>query len=97
MVNYPAFPFATAAEYVKFFEIHDAESVGEKIAEAASGVWEGTTPPPRHWLIIAKIRGQKVANPLGVRYWSGSPYWLSRNRRQQSGEVFGCACRFRGD
>jgi hypothetical protein len=69
MVNHPAFPFATITEYVKFFR--DRAKLGDQWAvglEALSHL--------RHFMMIMEMRGKKIASPLEVTYWSGSPYWL---------------------
>lgn len=74
MVNHPVFPFATPAEYVKFFRVRHTLGEGE-VAELAA-VAATTFFHPWHALIIKQMLGKKVASPLEITYWSGSPYWL---------------------
>ncbi|MFZ7126434.1 MAG: catalase family protein [Desulfobacterales bacterium] len=69
-VNLPVFPFATPAEYVKFFEIRATPLAGDLLA----GGWFALFHP-RHLMSTRKITSLTVASPL-VNYWSGSPYWL---------------------
>ena len=74
MVNHPVFPFATPAEYVKFFRVRHTLGEGE-VAELAA-VAATAMFHPWHALIITQMLGKKVASPLEITYWSGSPYWL---------------------
>jgi hypothetical protein len=69
-VNLPVFPFATPAEYVKFFDIRATPLVGDPLAVAWFALFH-----PRHLTSVVKIISKTVASPL-VTYWSGSPYWL---------------------
>jgi len=70
-VNFPVFPFATPAEFVKFFDIRATPFVGDPLAVA----WLAFSSY-RHLNIAMKILGEIVTNPLELTYWSGSPYWL---------------------
>lgn len=70
-VNHPVFPFATPAEYVKFFDIRETPLVGDPLAVAWLALFHH-----RHLKIVKEIRGEIVASPLELTYWSGSPYWL---------------------
>lgn len=70
-VNSPVFPFATPAEFVKFFEIREMPFVGDSLAVA----WLALSSY-RHLNIAREILGDIVTNPLELTYWSGSPYWL---------------------
>jgi len=70
-VNHPVFPFATPAEYVKFFRIRQTPLVGDLLALGWLALFHS-----RHLKIVKTIRGKRVASPLDLRYWSGSPYWL---------------------
>lgn len=70
-VNHPVFPFATPAEYVKFFRIRQTPLVGDLLAVGWLAFFN-----PRHLKIGKTIRGKSVTSPLELRYWSGSPYWL---------------------
>jgi len=67
MVNHPAFPFATPAEYVKFFE--DRAKWGDVWALGREALSHA-----RHVQMILEMRAKKVASPLEVTYWSGSPF-----------------------
>jgi hypothetical protein len=69
-VNLPVFPFATPAEYLKFFEIRATPLVGDPLAAA----WFALFHP---WRLTSgvKIIRETVDSPL-MTYWSGSPYWL---------------------
>ena len=69
-VNLPVFPFATPAEYVKFFNIRATPVVGDPLAAAWFALFH-----PRHLTSVVKSFSETVASPL-VTYWSGSPYWL---------------------
>ena len=70
-VNFPVFPFATAAEFVKFFDIRETPFVGDPLAVA----WLAFSSY-RHLNIAREILGEIVTSPLELTYWSGSPYWL---------------------
>ena len=70
-VNHPVFPFATPAEYVKLVRIRQAPLVGGLLAVGWLALFHS-----RHLKIVKTIRGKRVASPLDLRYWSGSPYWL---------------------
>ena len=70
-VNFPVFPFATAAEFVKFFDIRETPFVGDPLAVA----WLAFSSY-RHLNIAREILDEIVTNPLELAYWSGSPYWL---------------------
>ena len=69
-VNLPVFPFATPAEYVRFFEIRATPLVGDLLAAAWFALFH-----PRHLTSGLKILNKNVTSPL-MTYWSGSPYWL---------------------
>ena len=69
-VNLPVFPFATPAEYVKFFDIRTMPVVGDLLAGAWFALFH-----PGHLTSVVELVSETVASPL-VRYWSGSPYWL---------------------
>lgn len=70
-VNFPVFPFATAAEFVKFFDIRETPFMGDPLAVA----WLALSNY-RHLNIAREILGEIVTSPLELSYWSGSPYWL---------------------
>lgn len=70
-VNFPVFPFATPAEFVKFFDIRETPFVGDPLALA----WLALSNY-RHLDIAREIQGEIAASPLELTYWSGSPYWL---------------------
>jgi len=70
-VNFPVFPFATPAEFVKFFDIRETPLVGDPLAVA----WLAFSNY-RHLNIGREILGEIVSSPLELTYWSGSPYWL---------------------
>src|ERR1039457_4999584 len=70
-VNFPVFPFATPAEFVKFFDIRETPFVGDPLALA----WLALSTY-RHLDIAWEILGEIAASPLELTYWSGSPYWL---------------------
>ena len=70
-VNFPVFPFATAAEFVKFFDIRETPFMGDPLAVA----WLAFSNY-RHLNIARDILGEIVTSPLELVYWSGSPYWL---------------------
>src|SRR5476649_342207 len=70
-INHPVFPFATPAEFVKFFEIRDTSLVGDPLAAAWLALFHY-----RHLKIGKEILDKIVASPLELTYWSGSPYWL---------------------
>ncbi len=69
-VNFPVFPFATPAEYVKFFEIRALPVVGDPLAAAWFALFH-----PLHAQSVIPIAAERVSSPL-LEYWSGSPYWL---------------------
>lgn len=70
-VNFPVFPFANPAEFVKFFELRATPFVGDPLAVA----WLAFSNY-RHLNIAREILGEIVTSPLEPTYWSGSPYWL---------------------
>lgn len=70
-VNHPVFPFATPAEYVKFFDIRETPLAGDPLAVAWLALFHS-----RHLKIGNEILSKIVASPLELTYWSGSPYWL---------------------
>ena len=70
-VNHPVFPFATPAEYVKFFRIRRTPLVGDLLAAGWLALFHS-----RHLKIVKTIGGKSVASPLDLRYWSGLPFWL---------------------
>jgi Catalase len=70
-VNFPVFPFATAAEFVKFFDIRETPFMGDPLAVAWLAFFNY-----RHLNIAREILGEIAASPLELRYWSCSPYWL---------------------
>lgn len=70
-VNHPVFPFATPAEYVKFFRIRETPMIGDPLA----GTWLALFHY-QHMKIAMGILGAIVASPLELKYWSGSPYRL---------------------
>jgi hypothetical protein len=70
-INHPVFPFATPAEFVKFFDIRETPLMGDPLAAAWLALFHA-----RHFKIAAHILGEIVASPLELTYWSGSPYWL---------------------
>ena len=69
-VNLPVFPFATPAEYVKFFTIRALPAVGDPLAAAWFALFH-----PLHAESVIEVAAKRVASPL-LAYWSGSPYWL---------------------
>jgi len=69
-VNLPVFPFATPADYLKFFDIRATPLVGDPLAAAWFALFH-----PRALTSVVKIIRETIASPL-VTYWSGSPYWL---------------------
>ena len=70
-VNFPVFPFATAAEFVNFFDLRETPFVGDQLAVA----WLAFSNY-RHLNIARDILGEIATSPLELTYWSGSPYWL---------------------
>ena len=70
-VNFPVFPFATPAEFVKFFDVRATPFVGDPLAVA----WLAFSNY-RHLNIAMEILVEIVTSPLELTYWSGSPYWL---------------------
>lgn len=69
-VNLPVFPFATPAEYVRFFDIRALPFVGDPMAAAWFALFH-----PLHVESVIEIAAKRVTSPL-LTYWSGSPYWL---------------------
>ena len=70
-INHPVFPFATPAEFVKFFDLRETPLVGDPLAVAWLALFH-----TRHLKIATKILRESAASPLELTYWSGSPYWL---------------------
>jgi len=70
-VNHPVFPFATPAEFVKFFDIREIPFVGDPLATAWLALFHN-----RHLNIAREILSETASSPLELTYWSCSPYWL---------------------
>jgi hypothetical protein len=71
MVNHPVFPFATPAEFVKFFQVRETPFAGDRLALAWLTLFH-----PNHLKIGVEILNKVVFSPLEITYWSCSPYWL---------------------
>ena len=69
-VNLPVFPFATPADYVRFFDIRATPVVGDLLA----GAWFALFHAGNLTSVVPLV-SETVASPL-MTYWSGSPYWL---------------------
>lgn len=83
-VNFPVFPFATAAEFVRFFDIRETPFAGDQLA----ATWLAFSNY-RHLNMAREILGKIISNPLELTYWSGSPYWLG-----PAGSVTGHAVKY---
>ena len=83
-VNHPVFPFATPAEFVKFFDIRATPFVGDPLAVAWLALFHN-----RHMNIAREILGEIAASPLELTYWSASPYWLG-----SPATAAGCAVKY---
>jgi hypothetical protein len=71
LVDHPVFLFPTPQAYLDTIRRKNIPLVGNLIAGAHFAIFE------RDQLGILKaMQGKRVASPLEITYWSGSPYWL---------------------
>ena len=71
MVDHPVFPFPNPTAYVETIWRTQVPLVGKVLAGVHLALRERD-----ELAIIKDIRAKHVTSPLGVRYWSGSPFWL---------------------
>jgi hypothetical protein len=71
MVNHPVFPFADPKAYVETMTRKSIPLVGNLLAAAHLALLE-----PKEHRILNHIRGKRVASPLDITYWSGTPFRL---------------------
>src|SRR5437762_6562643 len=70
MVNHPVVPFPDPKAYVETMRLKDIPLIGNVLAAGHLALLE-----PNEAKIVTKIRGKHVASPLGITYWSGTPFW----------------------
>ena len=86
-VNHPVFPFATPAEYVKFFDIRATPLVGDLLAAAWLALFH-----PRHLKIALEILGESRRQPTGdVLERLALLARPTRNNRRPRREILACA------
>ena len=71
MVDHPVFPFPDPRAYLETISRKHVPLIGYVLALAHLALLE-----PDELKIIKAIKGKRVANPLAIKYWSGTPYWL---------------------
>jgi hypothetical protein len=71
MVDHPVFPFPNPTAYFETLSRAQVPFIGKVLAGTHLALLERD-----ELRIIKDIRAKHVATPLGVRYWSGSPFWL---------------------
>jgi hypothetical protein len=71
MVNHPVFPFPDPKAYVETMRLKDIPLIGNVLAGAHLALLE-----PKELKIRNDITGKRVASPLEIKYWSGTPFWL---------------------
>jgi hypothetical protein len=71
MVNHPIFPFPNPVSYLDIIKRKNFPIVGGFLVAAHLKLHE-----PDQLAIIKDIKDNKIASPLEITYWSGSPYWL---------------------
>jgi hypothetical protein len=71
MVNHPVFPFPDPKAYVETMTRKSIPLVGNLLAGAHLALLE-----PKEHKILKDIRGKRVASPLDITYWSGTPFRL---------------------
>ena len=73
MVDHPIFPFPDPASYLKTIKFKNFPIVGGLLVLGHLRLHE-----PDELAIIKDIKDNKIASPLEITYWSGSPYWLGQ-------------------
>jgi len=71
MVNHPVFPFPNPKAYVETMSRKSIPLIGDVVAIAHLALLE-----PAELKVVKEIKDKHVSSPLGISYWSGSPYWL---------------------
>ena len=70
-VDHPVFPFPNPKAYVETITRKSIPLVGNLLAAAHLALLE-----PKELKILKDIRGKRVASPLAITYWSGTPFRL---------------------
>jgi hypothetical protein len=73
MVNHPIFPFPDPASYLDTVKRKNFPIIGGLLVAGHLRLHE-----PDQLAIIKDIKDNKIASPLEITYWSGSPYWLGQ-------------------
>jgi hypothetical protein len=71
MIDHPVFPFPDPKAYVETISRKSIPLVGKGLAFAHLALLEH-----KELKIITQIKSKTVASPLGINYWSGTPFWL---------------------
>ena len=71
LVNHPVFPFPNPKEYHDLIVYKSFPFIGDLLALVYLQFFE-----PAQLKIVKEIIKKNVDSPLGITYWSGSPYWL---------------------
>jgi len=71
MVDHPVFPFPDPKAYSETISRKNIPLVGNLVAAAHLAVLERD-----ELKILKEIRGKRVASPLEIKYWSGTPFRL---------------------
>jgi hypothetical protein len=71
MIDHPVFPFPDPKAYVETINRKNIPLIGDLVAAAHMALLE-----PKELEIVRLIKGKKVASPLEIQYWSGTPFWL---------------------
>jgi len=71
MIDHPVFPFPDPKAYVETISRKNIPLIGDLAAAIHLALLEQD-----ELKIITEIKGKHVANPLGIKYWSCTPFWL---------------------
>ena len=70
-IDHPIFPFPNPKAYMETMSRKSVPLIGNILAGAHMALRE-----PEELKIVKDIRNKEVASPLGLTYWSGTPFWL---------------------
>ena len=71
MIDHPVFPFPDPKAYMETISKKSIPLIGSVLAAAHLALLER-----KELKIITDIKGKSVESPLGIKYWSGTPFWL---------------------
>ena len=71
LMSNPIFPFPDPKAYLSTIRLKNLPLIGNVLAAAQLAILERDELE-----ILQEIRAKQVGNPLAIKYWSGTPYWL---------------------